>query len=542
MSEDQTGRPKRAAGPDDTPDAPQARPRRGAAPDEAPAPNPFARPGTPAASGASPSQAGNRGIFEDHQDHDNSQPQPRRSALSSTTPTEFEMIPPPPVVATQTADLTTPVTTRSWLEHHRRTLLIWLVGALVAALLVSAGVYLVRRNAEPPATDTPTSSASPTEAESTPPPVGEADLMTLEDAELVVPGASWAIAATSTDESGDMGRVACLRSPANEVNTLWTLQRMFGTSDSDQLAALHQIDVYASEDAAIRVQAERAASLAACDEEPAQIMASTEITGLADEVLQLTVAQEDDPASYHTLLLVRSGRSLTMVDVVRDSEAVNVGPVVDGITRSLSSICTGVDGTCPGVPAFAAAMPPPSDPVGWLQTSDFPRITPGAGRWTATAPTHLTSQGMGCENLTLSSESGPTERAQRTYLLTQDELTPSTFGIDEMTFEFGTTDDAGAFAQKLGNNLAKCGDRLLNAKVTELPAATGTGADGTPLSSRIMTVQLEISDNETVLYQLAVSTSGLRVSYLLMSVTPDYQFSDAQMTALALRAAQRQSQ
>ena len=367
--------------------------------------------------------------------------------------------------------------------------------------------------------------------------------MSLEDAEKIDPDATWAIAETHEQKSADMLRVACLSSADEDVNTLWTLQRAFGTNDNDKLAALHQIDVFASEEVASQVQEQRAAAMASCDEVPMHIVSSSKISNLADDVLQITVALEDDPADLHTLVLARTGSAITMVDVVRNSKAVGVEAVTDAVVRSLSEFCEAVDGTCPDGPEVKKSIPPPTEPEGWLQTADFPRITAGAGLWTATEPTKLDSKGMGCEDMTLSSASDAQEREQRTYLLTQDDNTPSTFGVDEMIFTFDKADDAKSFADKLGGNLANCKDKLLNAKVSADSKFDGKGADDVEFNGRTMTIKLDTSSDDAVLYQLAVSRVDKQVSYLLTSVTDDYKFDEAkQFQALAQRAAQRQSQ
>lgn len=560
MSKDPTGRPKRAADPtadadangaDDTPEpveTPSMLARRGILvdPEAAASPwaNPFARPGSESAARAIPPGD------EDWPDDDPAdQPLPRRSALSSATPPEAgpaaapdpaaDMIPPPPPASQAPAPAPAPPPGSSWLTHHRRTLLVWGVGALVAAILVTAGVYALRRSLP---TEPAGPSPSPGASSSAPPPVGVEDLLTTADADLIVPGASWAVATTAETRADALARAACLSATPEPANTLWTLQRTLGTSESDQLAAMHQIDVFASAEVATQVQAQRVAALAACDEVPALIVSSVSIAGLADEVAEVTVAYQNPTVEYRTVLLARTGSALTIVDVTRAGQAVSAESVAAGVLRSLQAFCGEVQGTCPGTPTFAPAVPLPADPVGWLQTADLPRITPGAGQWTAQAPGALVSAGMGCENFPLATEPGPASRGQRTYLLTQDAKAPSTFGLDEMAFDFNAPQEAAAFAQKLAGNLASCRDRVLTATVTESPAASGVGAGGVAVTARMFTIQQAKSDSESAVYQLAVTTAGPRVGYILASVAPGFQFSPEQLTALALRGAQRQSQ
>ncbi|MCC2592307.1 hypothetical protein LKO27_02570 [Tessaracoccus sp. OS52] len=471
-------------------------------------------------------------------------PAPRRSAVSSTTPPEPVMIPPPPPNIEGGQDrVGSEGAAGNWFDHHRRTLTIWVVGALVAALLLLLGSYLVRRATSPELPPDPSATAtgpgSPSESASQVPVASTANLLTVDDAELIVPGASWVVVDTVENKSDFQGRAACLSADLGEVNPVQAFQRVLGTSDADQLAAMHQIDVFASDEAAQQVQAQRVATLAACDERPARIVSSTSVYGIADEAQQLTVeTYEGDPTMFHTVLLIRNGRALTMVDVVRNATPVGVAELTSGVLRSLEDLCTRSEGACPDNPSFAATVPPPSPPEGWLLTADLPRITPGSGAWES-QPGEVTFQGTACENLTLAE--GGDSRERRTYILTQDAAAPTTFGLDEMIFDFQTPEAAAAFVTTLGNNLASCKDRLLTATVTESPAVAGKGAGDARLSSRLFTIQ-QATGSTPVLYQAAVGVTGARVSYLVATVSADYRFSDEQFSSVALRATERLSQ
>ncbi|MGV8846266.1 hypothetical protein [Tessaracoccus sp.] len=456
-------------------------------------------------------------------------PQPRRSAVSSTTPGEpFAGSHPEP-------------SSPSWVQHHRRTLLTWGIGALVAALVIAIGSFLAVQRGKP--NGEPSGTLSPSASVSAAPVVSDADLITVLDAEKIVAGAGWNIVNTAVTSSEAKQKAACLSTFSSDVNPTDTFQRSMGTS-SNGLAALHRIDVYASADAAQEVQTERAQALATCTEVPAHVSSSSTVTGLGDDVTQVTIAfQGEKNTAFRTVLLVRTGRALEILDVTRNDEPVAVDAAVAGLQRSLTEVCSRADGLCPTAPVVSAAVPPPVEPTGWLIPSDLERLRPGYGLWSATEPADLTSQGMGCENLPLATEPGPVTRAQRTYLLTQDDTTPESFGMDEMVFDFADAAASQAFINKLVGNLLSCKDRgSLTAQVTDGGAVAGTGADGVAVAARVITIDQAISDDSSVRYQLVVALADTRVSYLLASVTTDYQFPDAQLKALALRTAQRNSQ
>ncbi len=544
---------------DDTPVSATSAARRGQDPEatdspkdatgsESPRPsNPFARPGSEAATSEvpaygplvpAPSPEAPASASEDVK-RTGASPASESggSSVSAATPPDSD------------EPVTPPVQSQSWIRHHRKTLLLFLIGALVVALLVMLGSFWAGRSTQAPPAPIASTSPSPSTSVSAVPPVSVDDLLTLEDAEAIVAGATWSIAQTAETREEAQARPACLGSDIADVNPTDTFQRAVGTSGDDMLAALHQVDLYATVDAAQQVQSERATNLAACDDVPAFIVGASTVTGLGDEATQLTVAFQGDPEDgasevLHSVLLVRTGRALSMLDVTRNDEVVPPEDAMAGMVRSLGDICERVDGTCPTDPAAAPTVPPPVDPEGWLITSDLPRIRPGFGQWITNEdqPVDITSKGMGCENMTLATEPGPTQRQQRTYLLTQDEETPTTFGIDEMVFDFDDNVAARVFTNKLIDSLLSCEDRNATAQVTDLGAINGTGADGVAVSARMIVIDQAISDDSAVKYQLAVAIADTRVSYLLTSVTEDYRFTKNAQHELSLRMAQRNSQ
>lgn len=431
----------------------------------------------------------------------------------------------------------------NWVEHYKKTITVWGVGILLLALIAGGAAYLFGRSTVPVADPSPTqTAASPSASESPEPPATEASLITEEDAETIVPGASWAVAETETDPAQFQGQAVCMKPDTSNINPLVSLQRTLGTSQDDKLAAMHQIDSYASVDAASTVMAERTANAASCLDVPTYIHRARIIEGLGDEALYMVYSYQNDPVEYHSLLLVRSGKTLTMFDIVRHSSPVMPEDVMAGITRSLDDVCQLSEGACPTEPKFVDIPPPATDPAGWLTPSDLPRITQGAGLWTASAPGPVTIKGTGCENIPLASEAGPSERQQATYIITQDPETPGGFGLDEVVFSFGDAEGAAEFRDKLTTNISGCEDRQMTAEVDEIDEVTAAGQDGTPIEATLYTVSQATSDSESVTFQLIVGSSGNRVFYMLVTTTDDYKFADDALKTLAVRTGQRASQ
>jgi hypothetical protein len=532
---------------DDTPEAPSSPARRGTLPEDAdggsegagpdagasPTANPFARPGSEAALEAAPPIPvlplsdtpipapvfpRSSGEFAD-----SPSPAPRRSALSSTTPVEAEPVDGAPY----------------WFREHRRTLLAWGIGGLALALVVAVVVSLVVRGGGTtvPPTETPTPSVSET---AVPDAAGAADLVTVADLAGVAAGA-WAITGTSHTAAEHDGRVACFQTNDDDANPTFSVQRTLATSEKEPVAALHRIDAFANEAVAQMIYEDRLAVLSSCSEIPARLQGANTVVGLAPEAFQITVLFQEENDRYHTILLTRSGAVLQVLDVTQVGTPVNPEALAAALTRPQTQLSERQGQDVPDGVTVSNGELPSVAPAGWLIPSDLPRIRPGVGRWNMKDPAQLTSKGMGCEAMTLASEPGPDERQQATYLMTQDDQMPETFGIDEMRFTFAKKKAAGKFVDKLGDALKSCKDRSLGANVEEQEEVETKTADG-KATSRVFVINMETSATESVTYQLIVTQVNTRATYSLITAADDYRFTDEQLADLAARTAIRAAQ
>ena len=539
FSSDDSGAP----GPtDDTPASAAGRARRGspAGRDDEPTgsgsgtplqgdANPFARPGSQAAAEppavATPIPAPifprSSGIFADSPG-----PAPRRSALSSDSPYD-----PDP----QADDV-------PWWTAHRATLAMWAIGGVVTAILVGLLTFFVVRGASE-VSPAPSPSPSPSASGSVgPAPATADDLLTAQDLAELAPAASWSVTSTTLTADEHANRPLCLSTETLTVNPVVSLQRVLATSGDDGLAALHRIEVFADAETASAVMTQRIAALGACSEVPVLLVGAETVTGLAEEAFAVTIAVDTDAGvRHHTLLLTRSGAALQLLDGTR-AEAIPAADLAQVVTRAQTALSAVQGQPAPADVAAAAALLPSTEPTGWLSPSDIPRVRAGFGRWTYKGPTDVTSPGTGCENMTLASEPGPASRSEVTYLLSQDDQMPSLFGMDQITFDFDTTEAADAFVTKLGNAIASCKDRVNTATVAEQAAVAGTGVDGVPVSSRIFTVTQAQGGSANALFQVIVSKADARIVYTLVTVEDDYRFSDAQLAGLGVRIPVRTSQ
>lgn len=411
----------------------------------------------------------------------------------------------------------------------------WIAAALVLAVVAFA--LVLQQTRKPVVVITPT----PTPSVSKPPAVVDGDLMTPRDAELIAKGQGWTAVETLQKLTPTSHRLYCQNSTTGQPNATQTKQRTLSTKSSLPLVARHQIDNFATTADAGQAYKLRATNMAKCDDVPTYLLSASSVTGVGDEAMLMTVVFEDTIPEYHTLLLARTGTTVHGYDVTQSKKAMGPTPVVQAAASTINRQCARSTGACAKQPKVAATTLPSSGTPGWLNISDLPRVSPGAGLWSVTDVSNVTTKGSQCENMSLASVAGPTKREQRTYLMTQDNAAPQTFGVDVVAMTFKDAKAADSFAGTLRGNLSKCSDRQETAKLSE--AATARGKAGqTPITATTLLVQQSMGGAETARFRTAVVTVDNKVLYLVNNPSASYDLGGAKMGQIAVRAGERATQ
>jgi hypothetical protein len=426
-----------------------------------------------------------------------------------------------PAAATDEATAATPAGRR-----NSRAFVV-IAAVLVVALVVAGAVWLLTLRSTAPggAVTTPTTSALD-------PFVTAEDLGSLG-------GVSW-VAATGT--SDDVRPICVPATAAGLPEAQRSSARRTGAGNGGTDSVVQVIDTYADEAAASQAYTARLLQAGTCKETPVWLTGANTVTGLADSAGAVRLVVQEEADQFHTVLLSRTGRSVSITDVTTTQGAVNALDLANVVAKALSRQCGGDLGTCPSSVAVEASPPPTADPAGWLVESDLPRVTAGSGRWGALDPfTTLDVSGSQCEGLTLATVSGTQSTGQRTLLLADDPNAPKGFGVDMVTYTFSAADAATTLANKLTKNIDTCHDRAPTATVKEGPAVKGTGELDAKVSGSTFLVTQKTATS-TAVYRVAVVTVGSKVVYLLGGPSSTFDFTDAQWKAIALRAGQRASQ
>ncbi len=415
--------------------------------------------------------------------------------------------------------------------RSRRTLWIGLAALIAVALIIGLVVFFTRRESGSTAS-TPSQQASAAT-------LGTDDLVKAEDL-AALGAASWQEQATDQTITADTQNPLCIAATQGLPTSTSGYQRKLGSGSG---SVIHRAEGYATLADAQQYYVARQTQVGRCANVPIYLQSGAKITGLGDEAVAVTAIVQDQTPSFHTVVLARTGQVVNILDITQAGQPATYENAVSVAAAAVARECPRSGGACAQSPAVTAAPPPSGGVAGWLTVSDLPRITAGAGRWTASDPTTtIRVPGSACENLSFATVTGPTARKQRTYLLTEDPRVPKDFGVDELVLEFDTPEAAQGFANSLGQAIDGCPGRTPTAKLGASGPLQGTGANGEQIGGFWRTVTQATSATTSVVFRVSVAVVGTKVVYLLGTPTASYDFIDSDWAALGVRSGQRATQ
>jgi len=468
-------------------------------------------------------------------------PAPFRSPVASTPATPVPATPVPvgavpsfippvevPAADAEASDATPGATGRGGRRLWRRRPFQIGAAALILAVALVAGFLVWANRGTPSAAASSQSAATLVE-----------HLVNPGDLTAVGPG-GWTEQKTESTVTQDSPAPLCfVASPDLPTPTAQTQRKLSATGAS----LLHRITSYANAADAKQVYAQRLTQLGQCSNIPVYLSTGATITSLGDDAVGVTAVIQDPTAQYHTVILVRTGSMVLTYDVAQAATAVPYEKVLDVAATTVKAVCSSAAGSCSGSPTAVVGIPPNSAVPGWLTVSDLPRITTGMGRWNATTPkSTVTSAGSACENVTFSNLTGPNQKRQRTYLLTEDTKVPKDFGLDEIVLDFDTPDAAATFATQLKSSITSCPARAATAKLGNTGDITASGPSGQVVTGFWRTLTQSTNSTTSFIFRVGVASVGTRVVYLLATPSATFDFTDADWAGITTRAAQRATQ
>lgn len=438
--------------------------------------------------------------------------------------------------------------------RRRRAGLLGVAAATLLAIVVAIGYagFALTGNGRPAVVigqDPPTSSApTPTPT----PPVSRDRLLTPEQATFLAPKSTWEVARTQTGRDPASPVATCLERPgADDTPAESTYLRTLTASGERSMAVLHEATAYADRDQAVAVFGQAARQLGGCTTEGAHLDGAATVESMANQALavQVAVTPGGDPEEreFHTVLLIRTGRVLNIVDVATDDKFVTPQILAETMIPVINVQCTDAVGLCAQEPRTDAVVPPiggehPGLPV----ISDVPRLPDMTGHWAATDPVRdpKLPEGSSCERLG-SPEVEPKATIARAYLVQDDANIPQTYGWDLVLFTMKDDKQAADFVSDVRKSIEDCEDRQRTAEVSKAEKFSGTGTRDTELTGLTWQIRQQTgadADTDYVDYRVALVQAGDKVVYLFLPLEKGIDFSDKQWEQLAVRAGQRATQ
>lgn len=416
----------------------------------------------------------------------------------------------------------------------------------VAALLIVAVAigYAVISGRDVPVATQPGGSEASTMTR--PPDPFPSERMMLNDASAKqIADQAWKISLTQEGLNEDSPRPSCIRMSVDGAPVpRATMLRTLTTSGDEGATALHIVDTYATADEAEQVFTSRLTQLGKCDKEPTLLTGGYTITDIGDEAVGVTTVVEDDKDIRHTIMVARTGTAVNIIDIAQPKEAVGMDGLAKAMAGVIDTQCTAAVGLCSLTPRVSQA-PPPADggDPGFLSPADIPRITSGAGSWSANpATSDITAIGSQCEGVSSwGSVSKADDTRQTTYLLMDDPASPTAFGMDEVLLTMESEEAAESFVTELHKSMGSCSDRMLTASMEEPVDITGHGARGAEVKGHSYRVTQD-SGNGELDFRVGIVSSNNKVAYLLLPLDGEFDFTDDQWQHVVSRAGERISQ
>lgn len=425
-------------------------------------------------------------------------------------------------------------------RRTRRSLILAAVAGVVVVAIAVGYAFLGGRDlqAQPPGSESPTVTRPPE-------PYPSERMMLSPEAAGLINEQEWTISRTEEGVSDDAPRPTCIRLTVDgQPVPRATMLRTLSAGDVAGTSALHVMDTYATADEAAQVFASRSTQLGGCDREPTLITGGYAISDLGDESTGITTVVEDDKGIRHTIILSRTGTAVNVIDIAQPESPASVSGTVQAMASVIDSQCNAAVGLCTLSPSVRNAPPPPAggDP-GFLTAADIPRITSGAGTWSANpATSDVDVVGSQCEAVSSwGSVTDAEDSRMATYLLMDDPASPTAFGMDQVVVTFENADDADDFVDTVSTSLEGCADRMLTASVSDPVEIEGPGASGSTVTGNAYRVTQQ-SGSGDLDYRVGIVSANAKVAYVVLPVDGDFDFTDEQWESVVQRAGERASQ
>lgn len=274
-----------------------------------------------------------------------------------------------------------------------------------------------------------------------------------------------------------------------------------------------------------------------CLDPRVQLLSTDTVSHVGDEATVLTLRTWNKTPSRISVGLARTGQ-LTVTTLVRSTGApVAARSAAAGLAAAVNATCgTPGAGACAGPPRLRSSEPyPVGKPAGLLAAVDLPPVTGAVGPWVGTDPerARVNFAATRCDNTQFRGK-GVKHPLTRTFLFPAKKKV-DTFGLTQ-TVATMKTSQARRFVEEVRNRIRRCGQANLGTSVDPLVNRSGKNAELT-----VWDLDVEISDNRTIQFWMAIMRDGNAVSQVGFTPAASMTMARDDFTVIAERALERLS-
>ncbi len=349
----------------------------------------------------------------------------------------------------------------------------------------------------------------------------------------LVPGSTWRVVETTDNTDGDGLHTVCQQQRFADPDGEAALVRTFAAAGRP-VSAVQSTELSRSEDAARTTYATVLSWFAGCTDDRVWLVDTSRVDGLTDEATILELQAPDQTTPAQTVLLARTGRTVTsVVAQARSAGTVALPDALRTLTRAVQLECAG--GACTGTPTLRASGPPPAGSApGLLAVVDLPPIRALPHPWVGTDPAPATRRNPAATTCDRTSFAGTRVPLTRTFLMPQADV-PVRFGVAETTGDLRTVAKARAFVRTVEGRMDRCADKDPTTEVRAIPAGPAPAGS----SVRAWAMRTEVTAEATVGFRVGLVRTGSRVAQVTFIPTEKAGWTDDQLRAVLRRCAER---
>ncbi|WP_182524417.1 hypothetical protein [Nocardioides dongkuii] len=432
---------------------------------------------------------------------------------------------------------------RAGANRRRAHTALGVVGA--AAILVVSGLAVTDTDGVRPRLDRATDGAAAGPLETSPsdpaapPPLTEDALLTAQRVGALVPARRWSVASTDDNSAGDGLVLPCQQQRYADPRGTAALVREFESVPRRRQpasAVAQLVETSATPQATSRAFSTAVGWFAGCTEDRTQLLSTWRVGGVGDQALLFVLRDWNRPVTTVVAGVARTGQVLTATTTsIQDAERVNARRSARLLASAVDGVCSLPDaGPCSGAVEVRRSRPVPTGPEpAMLSVVDLPPVSRVARPWAGTEPrrARVNLAATRCDETEFSGP-GWSNNLTRTFLIPGARL-PAEFGLTQTVGSLPLR-RARAFVQGVRGELAACARDDLVADVTTVLDRRSPAED-----IAVWNVTIEVSDERSVRYLMAVVRTGTSVSQVGFVPAAGVQMSQRDFVALAERARER---